>query len=83
MVNLGGSIDVLNGNGTISLRVNDIFEGMKFAFESVNPFPSNGQFNWESRTAYLGFMYKFGKGKSKAKSRKSRDNNETQGGGFI
>lgn len=81
MVNLGGSIDVLNGNGTISLRVNDIFEGMKFAFESVNPYPSNGQFNWESRTAYLGFMYKFGKGKNKAKSRKSRDNNETQGGG--
>ena len=84
MINTGASLNVLDGKGTISLRVNDIFEGMKFKFESENPYPFNGQFNWESRTAYLGFMYRFGGGKNKAKSRKSRDNNETQGGGgFI
>ncbi len=84
MINTGASLNVLDGKGTISLRVNDIFEGMKFKFESENPYPFNGQFNWESRTAYLGFMYNFGGGKNKAKSRKSRDNNETQGGGgFI
>lgn len=81
MINLGGSIDVLKGNGTISLRVNDIFEGMKFAFESVNPYPSNGQFNWESRTAYVGFMYKFGKASNKNKYRKTRDTDQNQGGG--
>jgi len=75
---------VLKGKGTITCRVNDIFEGMKFKFESENPYPYKGQFNWESRTAYLGFMYRFGGGKNKAKRRKSRDNNETQGsGGFI
>ena len=54
---------------------------MKFAFKSENPYPSTGQFNWESRTAYLGFMYRFGSGKNKALSRKNRDNNEKQGGG--
>ncbi|REE82915.1 outer membrane receptor protein involved in Fe transport [Lutibacter oceani] len=84
MINTGASLNVLKGKGTISLRVNDIFEGMKFKFESENPYPYTGQFNWESRTAYLGFMYRFGGGKNKAKGRKSRDNNETQsGGGFI
>lgn len=84
MINTGASLNVLKGKGTISLRVNDIFEGMKFKFESKNPYPQSGQFNWESRTAYVGFMYKFGGGKNSAKSRKTRDNNETQGsGGFM
>jgi len=84
MINTGASLNVLKGKGTVSFRVNDIFKGMKFRFESVNPYPSKGQFNWESRTAYVGFMYRFGGGKNKAKNRKRRDNNETQGGGgFI
>jgi len=84
MINTGASLNVLKGKGTVSFRVNDIFEGMKFKFESENPYPFDGQFNWESRTAYLGFMYRFGGGKNKAKRRKSRDNNEAQGGGgFI
>jgi hypothetical protein len=84
MINTGASLNVLDGKGTISFRVNDIFEGMKFKFESKNPYPQSGQFNWESRTAYVGFMYKFGGGKNSAKSRKTRDNNETQGsGGFM
>jgi len=84
MINTGASLNVLKGKGTVSFRVNDIFQGMKFKFESENPYPFNGQFNWESRTAYVGFMYRFGGGKNKAKRRKLRDNNETQGsGGFI
>ncbi|MFT4642361.1 MAG: outer membrane receptor protein involved in Fe transport [Candidatus Azotimanducaceae bacterium] len=81
MINTGASLNVLKGKGTISLRANDIFKTMKFAFKSENPYPSTGQFNWESRTAYLGFMYRFGSGKNKALSRKNRDNNEKQGGG--
>ncbi|MBG7630904.1 MAG: outer membrane beta-barrel protein, partial [Bacteroidetes bacterium] len=81
MVNAGASLNVLKKKGTISFRVNDIFKGMRFKFESVNPYPSEGQFNWESRTAYLGFAYRFGGGKNKALKRKNRDNNETNGGG--
>lgn len=84
MINTGASLNVLKGKGTISLRINDIFEGMKFKYDSENPYPSSGEFNWESRTAYIGFMYRFGGGKNKAKSRKQRDNNEVQGsGGFM
>jgi outer membrane receptor protein involved in Fe transport len=84
MINTGASLNVLKGKGTISLNVNDIFKGMKFKFNSQSPIKQEGQFNWESRTAYLGFMYRFGGGKNQAKRRKQRDANETQGsGGFI
>ncbi|MDY0779752.1 TonB-dependent receptor domain-containing protein [Tenacibaculum sp. IB213877] len=81
MVNTGATYNVFDGKGTLSFRVNDIFKGMKFAFDSTNPYVQNGQFNWESQTAYLGFNYRFGSGKNKAKSRKRRDRNENQGGG--
>lgn len=83
MINTGASYNVLKGKGTITFRVNDIFEGMKFAFESENPYPSQGEFHWESRTAYLGFQYSFGGGKNKARRRKNRDDNETSGSGFL
>ncbi|MEP5338525.1 MAG: outer membrane beta-barrel family protein [Algibacter sp.] len=84
MLNLGTSLNVLKSKGTISFRVNDIFRGMRFKFDAVNPYPAEGQFNWESRTAYLGFNYRFGGGKNKALRRKNRDNNEAGGnGGFL
>ncbi len=83
MVNTGASLTVLDGKGTINFRVNDIFRGMKFGFNSTNPYIQNGQFNWESQTAYLGFNYRFGSGKNKAKQRRQRDDNTKQdGGGF-
>lgn len=81
MVNAGASWTVLKGKGTVNLRFNDIFQGMKFAFNSENPFIQNGRFQWESRTTYLGFNYRFGGGKNRAKSRRRRDNREKQGGG--
>lgn len=83
MVNVGSSLSVLKNKGTISFRVNDIFKGMKFEFDSSQPYTQSGQFNWESRTAYLGFNYRFGGGKNRARQRKQRDNNETQGGGGM
>ncbi len=81
MVNAGASWTILKGKGTINFRVNDIFQGMKFAFNATNPFVQNGRFQWESRTTFVGFNYRFGGGKNKAKSRRRRDKNEKQGGG--
>ncbi len=81
MLNTGASWTVLKGKGTVNFRVNDIFRGMRFRFDSENPFVQNGQFFWESRTAFLGFNYRFGGGKNRAKQRRRRDNNEKQGGG--
>jgi outer membrane receptor protein involved in Fe transport len=84
MINTGASYTILKGKGTLTFRVNDIFKGMQFKFNSQVPYYQYGDFHWESRTAYLGFSYRFGKGKNKAKQRKRRDNRETKGsGGFI
>ncbi|WP_435254586.1 TonB-dependent receptor domain-containing protein [Tenacibaculum sp. A30] len=84
MVNIGANYTILKGKGNINLRVNDIFNDMRFKFNSERPFVQNGRFKWESRTAYIGFNYRFGGGKNKTRARKQRDNNETQGGGgFI
>ncbi len=84
MINLGANYTVLKGKGNITFRVNDIFNTMRFQFQSENPFTQNGRFKWESRTAYIGFNYRFGGGKNRAKSRRKRDSNEKQGGGgFI
>lgn len=84
MLNAGGSLTVFDGKGTINFRVNDIFRGMFFKFDSENPFTQNGKFLWESRTAFLGFNYRFGGGKNRAKSRRQRDNREKQSnGGFF
>lgn len=81
MINTGASYRILKGKGTLTFRVNDIFEGMKFKFDSEVPYSQTGEFHWESRTVYLGFSYRFGSGKNKAKRRKQRDTHETQGGG--
>lgn len=82
-IDLGSSYTVLKGNGTITARFSDVFNTMHFAFEGKKPKLQNGQFNWESQSAYLGFNYRFGAGKNKALQRKERDKNETQGsGGF-
>ena len=84
MVNLGANLSVLKRKGNLTFRVNDIFNTMRFKFDSTTPYTQNGRFKWESRTAYIGFNYRFGGGKNRAKQRRRRDNNEKQGGGgFI
>jgi outer membrane receptor protein involved in Fe transport len=82
-VDLGSSLTVLKGSGTITARVSDLFDSMHFAFDATRPKVQSGEFHWESQTAYIGFNYRFGTGKNKAVQRKARDKNETQGsGGF-
>ncbi|MDH3321976.1 MAG: TonB-dependent receptor [Flavobacteriaceae bacterium] len=82
-MDLGARLNIFDGKGTISARYSDIFNTMFFQFDSENPYPSNGEFHWESQTAYLGFSYRFGSGKNKKRSRKNRKNGDKQGGGFI
>ncbi|WP_281322619.1 TonB-dependent receptor domain-containing protein [Flavobacterium aestivum] len=82
-VDLGSSLTVLKGSGTITARVSDLFDSMHFEFDATRPKVQTGEFHWESQTAYIGFNYRFGTGKNKAIQRKARDKNETQGsGGF-
>lgn len=80
---LGATYNILKGKGSITARVNDIFQTMHFAFDGSIPYKQEGAFYWESRTLYLGFNWTFGGGKNSALQRKQRDNNETQGGGGL
>ncbi len=82
-IDMGASQSVFKGNGTITFRFSDIFNSFNFAFDGDRPIRRNGQFNWESQSAYVGFNYRFGGGKNKAIQRKERDSNETQGSGGM
>ncbi|MCA0348204.1 MAG: TonB-dependent receptor [Bacteroidetes bacterium] len=82
-MDVGASYNILKGKGTITARFNDMFKTMKFAFDGSIPYRQVGEFNWESRSVYIGFNYIFGGGKNKALQRKQRDNNETQSSGGM
>jgi iron complex outermembrane receptor protein len=85
MLNTGLRYSFLDDNrATFSFNYNDILNTMKFEFDGDRPFPSEGQFNWESNTWNIALSYRFGGGKYRALKRKNRDNNEKSGsGGFI
>lgn len=82
-IDAGARYSFLNNKATISIRSNDVFDTMKFAFEGDNPYPQNGEFKWESQSLFFGFNYMFGSGKNKALQRKQRDDNTKQGGGGL
>lgn len=82
-IDAGGRYSLLNNKMSISLRFNDIFNQMQYGFDSLNPYPSQGLFKWESQTVYFGINYMFGGGKNKALQRKYREDNTKQGGGMF
>jgi len=82
-MDFGASYNLFNDKGTLSARYSDIFNSMSWGFDSNNPYPSTGNFYWESQTAYVGFSYRFGSNESRKRARKNRSNNESQGGGFL
>ena len=83
LVNAAAHLSILKGNGTISLRGTDIFDRYKLDFSATNPFVQTGEFTLEYSSVYLGFSYDFGGGKNRARNRKHRENNETQGSGGV
>lgn len=82
-MDLGARLNIFDGKGTLSARYSDIFNTMFFSFDSNTTIPSTGEFHWESQTAYIGFSYRFGSTKNKSRSRKDRNGNDKQGGGFL
>jgi outer membrane receptor protein involved in Fe transport len=82
-MDIGATYNILKGKGSITARVNDVFETMNFSFEGNIPYRQVGAFYWESQTFYVGFNYIFGGGKNSALQRKQRDANETQGSGGV
>lgn len=83
-VNIGARYAFAEGNGTISVNYNDIFNTMEFGFDGQRPFRQVGSFSWESNTVNVSLSYRFGGGKYRAKSRKQRDKDVKEGsGGFM
>ncbi len=82
-IDSGVRYTLLDNKMTLSVRYSDMFKTMRYGFDSVNPFPQEGEFRWESRTVYFGLNYMFGGGKNRAMQRKQRDDNTKQAGGGM
>ena len=62
---------------------NDVFGTMQAEFNGDRPFNQEGIFQWETQTIQAALSYRFGSGKFRAKSRKQRDQDIKEGGGFL
>ncbi|TPG40174.1 TonB-dependent receptor domain-containing protein [Flavobacterium pectinovorum] len=82
-MDIGSRYTLLDNKMNISVRFNDVFNTMKYAFDGIYPYPQTGQFTWESQTVYLGLTYNFGGGKIKNLQRKQREDNTNKGGGGM
>lgn len=86
-IDAGARYSMMENKLTFSLRVNDIFDTMKYSFDGEYPYPQKGTFKWESQSVYFGVNYMFGSGKNRAMQRKYRENNTQQnsntGGGLF
>ncbi|MEI6575823.1 MAG: outer membrane beta-barrel family protein [Bacteroidota bacterium] len=73
--------DFLHDKASVSFRLSDVFKTNKFGNHSSGPGFSADMERWrESRVAYLGFTYKFGKNQLIQK-RGKKDNSGGEGGG--
>lgn len=82
-MDIGSRYTLLNNKMNISVRFNDVFNTMKYAFDTLYPYPQSGQFTWESQTVYLGLTYNFGGAKIKNLQRKQREDNTSKDGGGM
>jgi outer membrane receptor protein involved in Fe transport len=75
----GASIDVLKGNGTVSLSVRDILNTRKRRWETDTPeFHSESEFQWRQRQITATFTYRFNQ---KKRTRTERGSGPEGGGG--
>ena len=82
-VNTGFRYSFDENRGTFSVNFSDVFNTMRFGFDGDRPYVQNGRFNWESQNLYIGFSYRFGGGKYRAKQRRNRDSNTKKSSGGI
>jgi outer membrane receptor protein involved in Fe transport len=82
-IDAGTRYSLWQNKASLSLRVNDIFETMRFGFDGSNPYPQRGEFRWESQSVYVNFNYRFGAGKNRALQRKQREDNTKQNSGGM
>ena len=81
-IDVAAKYNVLGDRGTITLRVADIFNTLRYDFTSSGAdFATVSRFKRESRIAFLGFAYRFGQNAAARPVRKT-DSNDDGGGGF-
>ena len=74
-----GKYLVLKDRGSITLRVSDVFNTLRFNFDSFGPgFESENSFKRETRVGFLGFTYRFG-GTQQPEQRRRRGDQQQQG----
>lgn len=72
-----------DNKANLSLRFTDMFNTMRFAFDSKNPYPGDGEFRWESQSFIVSFNYNFGTSKTRALQRKQREDNTSKASGVF
>ncbi|TCK68728.1 outer membrane receptor protein involved in Fe transport [Winogradskyella wandonensis] len=68
---------------TFSLNFNNVLDTQEVSVFSARPIPAQVNFEGEFKQIFAGLSYRFGGGKYRAKSRKNRDNDEKNDGGFF
>ena len=73
----GASLDIIKGNGTLSLNGRDLLNSRKRKSETIGEnFISTSEFQWRSRTITLSFNYRLNQQKKRGRGANG------QGGGF-
>lgn len=82
-VNIGGRYNFWQDKASLSLNVNDILNSQRNRIIAEIPQVQEGNFNWDSRTVFIGFSYRFGDSKARALQRKNRDSGTLNEGGIF
>ena len=80
-VNFGASKTVLNGNGTISFNIQDVFNTRAMRMTNYNgDFTSENYMQWQPRQFALSFTYKFKQGEKVEQPKRKKDINSNATG---
>lgn len=79
-INMAFSKDVLKGNGTLTLNVNDLLNSRKRRSYTETPFfTSESSFQWRVRTVNMAFIYRFNEQKKRNGRGEDRNFDEEEG----
>lgn len=82
-VNLGARYNFWQDKASLSVNVNDVLNSQRQRLYAEIPQVQEGNFNWDSRTVYIGFSYRFGQNKARALQRRNRDSGTLDEGGIF
>ena len=82
MSNMAFSKDILKGNGTLVLNVDDLFNSRKrVSVTTTDTFVENNEFQWRERQFRLSFTYRFNQKKQRQRDRNGMGGDDGEGFG--